>query len=198
MNFGRNFASWVAKLSNFSTLTMNNIPQKLRLIYVPFLVMAIGVIAGYSFLNWLVFIKFHILSLNESVVNLWVPLLIAWIPGLLWMQRRIKLLRLKRQKGDLPFLYLLVACFAIGISTVVAQSYLQTASGKLTALPDINSIEKQPATKYYTLKWFYVDKVHSGAKAILSTSGKQDEYLNMDLYFVSPILASPADTSRGA
>jgi len=177
---------------------MNNTPPKLRLIFLPFLTIAICVIPGYTFLNWLIFIKFHIISLNEEFVNLWIPLLLSFIPGLIWMRSRIKLLRLRTRKSDLPFVYLMVACFAIGISTAVAQSWLQTASGKLTALRDINDIEKQPASKYYTLKNVYIDKARTSAKAILSTSGRRDEYLNMTLFFVSPIMSSAADTSRGS
>ena len=179
------------------TPAMNSIPQKLRLIYLPFLVIAIAVIGGYTLLNWLLLIKFHVFSLKEDIVNLLIPLALPWIPCLLWMQRRIKLLRLKTRKGDLSFGYLVVAWAAISISAVTAQSWLQTASGKLTALEDINGIKKTPPTKYYTLKQFYIDKAHSSAKAILSTSGRGNQYLNMDLYFTSPILPTAADTSRG-
>jgi membrane associated rhomboid family serine protease len=177
---------------------MNNIPQKLRLIYGPFLLIALCFVAGYSFLNWLIFIKLQLFSLNEDIINLWLPFALPWIPGLIWIMPRIKLLRLKtKKKSDLPTLYLVVACITVGITTMVAQSYMQTATGRLTGLADISNIDKQPPTKYYSLKQFYIDKTRASAKAKFTVTGKYDQYLDMNLFYVSPVLVSAADTSGG-
>lgn len=169
--------------------------DKLKLIYKPFLIIAICIIAGYTLLNWIVFKKLQVFSLNEDIVNMWVPFALPWIPIYIWLRRRIKLLNLKRKKGDLPFLYILIAVFAIAIPTIVAQSYLQTASGVLTKLDNISQIEKQDVTKYYSLKGFYVDKNNIGVQSSIDVSGKNNEYFNMNLFIALPILNSSADTS---
>jgi hypothetical protein len=141
---------------------MTGLTEKLKLIYKPFLVIAISIIAGYTLLNWLFIIKLHILSLNEEMVNFWIPFALPWIPLIMLLRPRIKLLNLKRKKGgDLPSFYVFIAGFAIVIPTIIAQSYLQTATGKLTKLYSISQIDKQEATKYYNLKNFYLEPVHN-------------------------------------
>jgi membrane associated rhomboid family serine protease len=168
--------------------------KKLQLIYQPFLIIAICVIGGYTFLNWSVFIKLHAFKLNEDIVNMWIPFALPWIPILIWLRPRIKLLNLKRKKGDLPGLYILIAGFAIIAPTIIAQSYLEKATGKLTKLDNITQIDKQEATKYYALKTFYIDKFHIGVANKFDVSGKHNEYFNMDLFVALPIFATPADT----
>ena len=157
--------------------------EKLKLIYKPFLIIAICIIAGYTLLNWLIFKKLQIFSLNEDIVNMWIPFALPWIPILIWLRPRIKLLNLKRKKGDLPWLYIFIAGFAIAIPTIIAQSYLQTASGILTKLDNISEIEKQGATKYYSLKDFYIDKNNIGVKSSFDVSGKNNEYFKYILHY---------------
>ncbi|MBZ5857309.1 rhomboid family intramembrane serine protease [Flavihumibacter profundi] len=174
---------------------MTGLTNKLRLIYKPFLIIAIGVIAGYTLLNWLVFKKLQVISPNEDIVNIWIPFILPWIPILIWLRPRIKLLNLKRKKGDLPFLYILIAGIAIAIPTIIAQFYLETASGILSKLDNISQIEKQAATKYYTIKDFYIDKNNIGVESSFDVSGKNNQYFNMNLFIAMPILNSSADTS---
>jgi membrane associated rhomboid family serine protease len=94
-------------------------------------------------------------------------------------------------------LYLFSAVLAIGIPAFIAQEYLSTATGKLTRLENIGQIQKQPPTKYYTLTKYYVDKAHPGIHPKVTISGKHNQDFNMYLYFVLPILTSPADTASG-
>jgi len=168
--------------------------KKIRLIYLPFLGIAIGFIVLYTFLHWLLFIKTNTLSIKEDILNFWLPFGLPWIPILLWLRPRIKLLKLKDRKGNLPFLYQFIAAMAIAVPTIVAQSYIETASGVLTPLENINQINKQEQTKYYTLKNFYIDKLHIGVHPSFEVNGKYNENFNMHLYVVLPILESAADT----
>lgn len=174
---------------------MNNQIEKLRLIYKPFLIIAISVIGGYTFLNWLLFIHLQTFTVKEDIINVWIPMALPWIPIIIWLRPRIKLLNLKSRKGDLPGLYIFIAGFAIAAPTLVAQSYIEKATGKLTALDRITQIDRQELTKYYSLKTFYIDKRHIGVQNKFDVSGKHNEYFNMNLFVVLPIFASPADTS---
>lgn len=173
---------------------MNKQKKKLKLIYKPFLIIAICVVGGYTFLNWLLFIKLHAFNPNEDIVNIWIPFALPWIPILIWLRPRIKLLNLKRKKADLPGLYIFIAGFAIIAPIIIAQSYLQKATGKLTKLDNITQIDKQEATKYYALKTFYIDKLHIGVQNKFDVSGKHNEHFNMNLFVVLPIFSTPADT----
>lgn len=173
---------------------MDRFNEKLKLIFVPFLIIAFSIIGGYTFLNWLLFIKLHAFSLKEDIINFWIPFVLPWIPILIWLRPRINLLNLKRKKGNLPGLYIFISGFAIAIPTIISQSYLETASGTLSQLNNISQIEKQPASKYYTLNEFYMDKSNIGVKSVFDISGKSSEYFNMNLFVALPILTSPKDT----
>jgi len=176
---------------------MNSFIDKLKFIFVPFLVIAVCVIGGYTFLNWLLFIKWHAFSVRENIPNNWIPLVLPWIPVLIWLRPRLKLLYLKSLKGNPFAFYLFFSAFAIAIPAIFAQSYLETATGKLTELQSINQINQKEATKYYTLNNYYIDKKHIGVKSSINISGKSNAYYNMHLYFALPILASPNDTLSG-
>jgi len=174
---------------------MRTITKKLRFIYLPFLVMAISFIVLYTFLNWLLFIKTHTFSIKEDIINLWLPFGLPWIPVLIWLRPRIKLLKITGGKRDnLPFLYQFIAALAMAIPTIVAQGYMEKASGTLTSLETINQIDKSEQTKYYTLKDFFIDKINVGVHPSFDVSGKHNEKLNMHLYIVLPLLGSEKDT----
>jgi rhomboid protease GluP len=173
---------------------MKSFPEKLKQVFVPFLIIASCIIGGYTFLNWLLFIKLQVFSLKEDIIKIWVPFALPWIPIWIWLLPRIKLLNLKQKKGDLRSLYIIIAGVAIVVPTLIAQSYLATASGKLTQLDNINVIEKHEATKYYTLKNFHIDKSHIGVQSSFEITGKGSQYFNMKLFVAMPIFQSAKDT----
>ncbi len=156
--------------------------------------MTISFIVIYTFLNWLLFIKTNTFSIKEDIVNFWLPFGLPWIPVLLWLRPRIKLLKLTGGNGNLPFLYQFIAALAMAIPTIVAQGYIEKASGTLTKLETINEIDKGEQTKYYTVKNFHIDKTNIGVHSAFDVSGKHNENFNMHLYVVLPILGSEADT----
>jgi len=170
---------------------MNRQSKKLRLIYLPFLIIAVSVIGGYTFLNWLIICKLQFFSIKDIIVSFIIPFILPWIPILIWLRPLIKLLNLETKRdSNLPFLYQAIAAFAIVAPTIVAQAYLDTATGKLTELDNISQIDKHEATKYYTLKNCYVDKRNVSFINKVEVSGKHNEDLNLRIYIVCPILKS--------
>jgi membrane associated rhomboid family serine protease len=170
------------------------IKQKLNLIYKPFLIIAICVIGGYTFLNWLLLIKLQLIPIKEIVINFWIPFAIPWVPILIWLRPKIKLLNLKTKKGDSYFLYQFIAALAITAPTIVAQTFIESASGKLSKLENIRQIESANHSKYYTIKNFYIDKDHIGVQNSFDVSGKNNQDFNMHLYVAVPILENASDT----
>ena len=165
--------------------------DKLQIIYKPFLLIALSFILIYTFLNWLLFIKIGI-PLKEDIVEFWLPFGLPFIPILIWLRPRIKLLKFKNE--DASFVYQLLACIAIAIPTIIAQEYLKTATGELTKLKVISELSKTETTKYYTLQNFNIDKQHIAIQNTVSTSGRNNERFNMLIYVVMPILENTSDT----
>ena len=174
---------------------MKNLKEKFKLIYLPYLVIAICFVVFYTLLNWVVFIKTDFITLKEEIINLWLPFILPWIPILIWLRPRIKLLSFKNENAS--FGYQFLASMAIAFPTIVAQEYLTTATGRLTQLESISLYEKKEATKYYSLNKYFIDKENVGILNTATVSGKHNEYLNLLVYVALPILNTPADTVIG-
>jgi hypothetical protein len=142
---------------------MKTVREKLRVIWLPFLLIAVSFIVLYTFWNWLLFIQFSAVHVQEDIVKFWLPFTLPWIPVYIWLRPGIRLLRLKRKGNDnLPFLYQFVAVGAIAASTVVAQEYLSTATGKLQVLQIIGGNRAKEKTKYYSIERYYLFKAGAG------------------------------------
>ena len=172
---------------------MKGLADKLRLIYKPFVLIAIGFILTYTLLHWLLFIKGGI-PLKEDIVKFWLPFGLPWIPVLIWLRPRIKLLHFKNDNGS--FFYQFLACIAIAIPTIIAQEYMITATGKLTELNYISQITQHDKTKYYSLKNYFIDKKHIAVQNTASVTGKHNNNFNMFIYVAIPILENNADTLK--
>ena len=172
---------------------MKGLSDKLRLIYKHFGLIAIGFILTYTLLHWLLFIKAGV-PLKEDIVKFWLPFGLPWIPILIWLRPRIKLLNFKNDNAS--FGYQFLASIAIAIPTIITQEYLVTATGKLTQLDNIYQITKSEQTKYYSLKNYYIDKQHIAVQNTASVTGKHNENFNMLIYVAMPILENNADTLK--
>lgn len=171
-------------------------PSKLKLIFMPFLVIGIGFISVYSFLNWLLFIKLNIFSMNQEVRNAWLPFILTCLVIYLWIAPRVKLLKLKSLKPDYISLYLLAAGAVIIVPTIIAQEYLTTATGKLTELESIRSINMVEQTKFYTVKNYFVSKRNFGTYISAEARGRYNEKLHLTLYLSLPIYLSSIKTAE--
>lgn len=172
---------------------MTGLSDKLKLIFKPFVIIAICFIATYTFLHWALFIKAGI-PLKEDIVKFWLPFGLPFIPILIWLRPRIKLLHFKNDNGSFGFQFL--ACIAIAIPTIIAQEYLITATGKLTAVENVAQIDKTEKTKYYSLKNFYIDKQRIAVRNTASVTGKNNTDFNMLIYVAMPIFQNNTDTSK--
>lgn len=172
---------------------MTGLSDKIKLIFKPFLIIAICFIATYTFLHWALFIKAGI-PLKEDIVKFWLPFGLPFIPILIWLRPRIKLLHFKNDNAS--FGYQFLACLAISLPTIIAQEYLITATGKLTTVENVTKIDKIEKTKYYSLKNYYIDKQRISVRNTASVTGKNNSDFNMLIYVALPIFENIADTTK--
>jgi rhomboid protease GluP len=170
--------------------------QKFRLIFIPFFLSALGYIILYTFLHWLLLIKWQLLNVKEDYVDTWGPLILPWIAALTWLGKRIKLLQLKRNKGDSTFGIQMMASLAIAAPVIIAQNYLETASGKLTVLNHVEEITTNPSTKFYEIRSYYIDTASKGVAYTSDVSGKYNESLNLHIYLSSPMYDSVIPSTK--
>lgn len=172
---------------------MTGLSDKIKIIYKPFLIIAICFIAIYTFLHWALFIKAGI-PLKEDIVKFWLPFGLPFIPVIIWLRPRIKLLHFKNDNGN--FGYQFLAVIAIAIPTIIAQGYLITATGKITLVDNVSQIDKTEKTKYYSIKNYYIDKQRIAVRNTATITGKNNTDFNMFIYVAMPIFENIADTSK--
>jgi len=156
--------------------------QKLVLIFVPFLLASTGMLVGYTLLHWLLIGELDRHAIREDYVTIWIPFVLPWTVLLTWLRPRIKLLRLPLA-GNRVFSYQLVGAIIMATPIIVAQIYLDTATGKLTELSRPNLIGDHAATKFYSISHYYIDTSHRGTAYISEVTGRYGGDLDL-LYYI--------------
>jgi len=167
---------------------MTSFQTKLRLIFKPFLFVSTCSIIVYTFLNWLLVINLHVIKMEDDTINLIIPVVLLWVPLLIWVRPLIKLLKLKTSgRNDPVFAMLILLWVVVGVPLVISQEYMDTATGKLTRLTALSEIIRFPETKYYIAKRYYVNKRLVHVKTYFSVSGKGNNNFDMNIYASVPV-----------
>ncbi len=176
--------------------TREVIIQKFRLIFIPFLLTAIAYLVVYTFLRWLIFIKLQIFEVNEEYLDVWAPFILPWIAVLFWLNKRLKLLNLKKGTRNAIGGFQLAAAFAIAFPIIVAQLYIETASGSLTQLARLDDIAVRPPSKFYTISSYYIDTVNRGVAYTSEVSGKYGGSLDLHIYISCPVYDADREPTK--
>lgn len=161
--------------------------QKIKSLFIPFVVVSVGFIGLYTFFNWLLFIKLDLLPLRQEVKDFGLPVFFCWLTIVFCLKPRLQLLNLTNKKGeDRSFFYQMVALGLIAIPAIIAQQYLITASGTLTQLDSISAIDKQEKSKFYTVGHYFVAKQGFGAHTAMETTEK-NRSLRVQLFLALPM-----------
>ncbi|WP_204251671.1 hypothetical protein [Flavobacterium ginsenosidimutans] len=158
--------------------------SKLKHILPIFLLISLSTIIGLLLIRWVFTIEFEIFDFKEKIWNFWLPVLLPWIPILIWLRPRFKILILKND--HLKFFFQFLSAITITACLINSQEYLTTATGKLQKLSKITDIEKTEKSRYYKLTNFSVATNYGGTHTAFSRSGRNND-LNFDIYFVVPI-----------
>lgn len=163
---------------------------KLKHILPTFLAVTFGTVFGLALLRWLLCIQFSLLDIKEEIWVLWIPLIFPWIPITIWLRQRFRILTVKKGDADKArFFFQIISWGVMTVMLLVSQNYLTTSTGKLETLSNIKDIDDIEKVRYYKLTNFSVDKHFSGAYTDFRTSGKYNQHLNFDIYFVTPFVA---------
>ncbi len=173
---------------------MKSLFTKLKVIYLPLLLLGLVFLLGYTFTHWLLLIKLNLFSMSQEIINFGLPVLLSCSLVFFYIRPRLKQFEFVRSHSR--FFYQLIAVISIAVPTIIAQSYIETATGELTQLQSIHELPQQPQTKYYQLNQFYIDKNKLGVFAKFETTGKHNTDFNMRLYFALPIFKDRSESFR--
>jgi rhomboid protease GluP len=168
--------------------TLETYITKLKHILPTFFIIALSTIIGLLLFRWIFAIQFDIIDIKEEVWCFWLPMGLPWIPILIWLRPRLRILTFKKDNDNGRFFFQFISAGTIISCLLVSQNYLTTATGKLQQLSNIKEIDKVENSRYYKLDNFSVVPYFGGSYTDFRTSGKYNQTLNFDIFFVTPIL----------
>lgn len=175
----------------------SNFTKKLKLLFIPFLIISFSFCVVYTFLNWLLLIKLQLFSLKDIFIEFGIPFILIAIIVIFYFRPKLKILNLKRKNGKSSMdFYLFITGLTIAIPTIIAQNYIATATGKLTQVENVSAITTLEPTKYYKINRLYVDKTRIGTYTLFEVTGRYGTDFNMDLYVVAPIFDKKNNVSK--
>lgn len=84
---------------------MKDIQLKIKHIFIPFVMVMLVTLIGYSALRWLLDIKLGILPIQEFWLDFMFPMGASYLTVSIWMNKRFQILDIDKDKTDLYFSY---------------------------------------------------------------------------------------------
>lgn len=170
--------------------------NKLELLYKPFLVVLLGLVIGYTFLNWVIFIQLGAFQFKKIIIEFVIPIILCAIAAWFYLGKRLKMLKIDFGNGNLRDFYKFILWIIFIIPLIIAQKYIVSASGEMTKIGSIAQIENVEQTKYYTVQNYYINRKLIGAHSEFNVSGRHNNHFNMRIYVAAPIFERKNDSKR--
>ena len=172
---------------------MKHFSDRLKILVLPYLLLTLLFIVGYTFLNWFLCIYTKWVAIKEMYIDFIFPLLIVVVLVYYFIRPRLHIIQLSPGKDS--FGIQLLIGISMFVPTAIAQNYIDKATGTLTEVHRISDISKLPESKYYDVDLFYLDTTHVGLYKTSSVSGKYNQELNFQLYIAIPMFNTAKDTN---
>ena len=159
---------------------------KLKELFLPFILIGLGTTMAYVAFRYVFDIKFGLLHWEEQYLNYWIPLFLPWVPILIWIRPRIRILKYRdwgRSDNYLAIQFLM--SLAIGIPTKISQEYLIRAPYDQIELNHIQEIHEHPNEKYFHLDEFHFSRDQAVSHITSKVTGKGTN-LNLHQYHAIP------------
>ncbi|MGH1339048.1 MAG: rhomboid family intramembrane serine protease [Aureispira sp.] len=159
---------------------------KYQSIYLPFLLLMVGVFFGYGLLRWLFDIQLGFLPFSEDMLDYWIPIALPWLPLSIWIHPRIQLLQLSWDKENAYSFYLYLMAIVIILPTCISQQYLKTSSFALIEVDTAEQIQATPNEKYFKIQAFELDTSEMVSYTSAKVIGKNEDQVQYQASFLCP------------
>lgn len=165
---------------------MKNIKIKIKEVYLPFLLVSIGTFVFYNLVRWTFDVHLGILPLKEDLLNFWIPLAFPWLPLLIWLRRRIRILDVNGQSDNGYFAYQFAMVLAIAFPIIVSQNYVEKAPYNLIKINNVEEVNQYENEKFFKFSAFNLKKIYSTFSVTARTSGRYKDKLHFHLFISTP------------
>lgn len=162
---------------------------KFKYIFPVYVFIYLGTVVGLYVLRYLLSIKFSIIDIDVKIWELWIPMILPGLLLLIFLQPRMKILTFKNNE-DTSFMIVFVGWIFILVTTINSQQYLVNSTGSLSKVDSYEAIQGDSVRYVAFNKPIYLNRNQLGFSADVSVSGKHNQDLNFDFYFVFPFVKS--------
>lgn len=148
-----------------------------------FLVVICTVVLALAF-RWFFSINSNILILKEEYYEIWFPFILPWIPITIWLRPKLRILKFKNSNRD-TFGHQAIVGITMVAMLLTSNHYLTESNAKFKDLYSIEDLRENYA-RYISLEKIQLDRTLMSAHTNFRTSGKYNQHLNFDIYFVYP------------
>lgn len=166
---------------------MKDIKIKLKYIFIPYLLIAIGTISIYTLLRNFFDYKLDILNFKSGINDLLFPTFFVAISLFIFFRKRVRIIyseRFTRGNGIYP----VTAAVIILIPVLLFQGYLKDSASVLHEIKDVNKINNSKKTDCYKIQEFNVNKNNAGVYRETTTYDGKDKKIEFRNYFAVPIV----------
>ena len=165
---------------------MKDIKLKIIHVFLPFVIVTLATIIGYSALRWLFDFKLGLIPLKEDILNMWIPIFLPWVPILYVMNKRLQILDIRQIEKDKTFGYQMIMWFSIMVPLIVSQMYIEVAAFDLNEVHSPTEIQYLDNEKYFKINQFQIEKQNCSNYFHTRITGKHSDNMNFYSYFACP------------
>lgn len=129
---------------------MSTFFKKVNYVFVPYLLVSVITISIYLAFIWLFEIKLNILALDNDLLRFVIPMAIPWLPVLLFLRRRLRVLRYKNENNQ--FLTQALMVFSMSIPMIAGSYYLDLLCYDLIPIDNIQDIAQHNNDHFFDIK----------------------------------------------
>ncbi|WP_343303684.1 hypothetical protein AAHN97_19180 [Chitinophaga niabensis] len=166
---------------------MESFYKKVRLVFVPYLVLLVISLAAYSFFNWRFYLLHPSDHIQEAVMLVILPIGLAIVAVLTWLRPRLRLLTVPSPKTSPQFTLNILSIMAVAIPIILFQYLLLSATGDLRKVHAPSDIAKAGYAKYYSVEEFADLKKYAYIR-FATTSANKGRTLIHHQYFAMPLI----------
>lgn len=165
---------------------MKGIKPKIIHVYIPFVIVTLATIIGYSSIRWFLEIKIGFLPIQDIWLNFMFPLFFSYLTVSIWLNKRIQILDINKKKKDHTYNYKLTMVVLISIPFIISQNYISSASYDLNHLDSPTGIHHLKNEKFFKIDQFNIDQQKCISYVTSTITGKYNDDLNFKLYYACP------------
>jgi len=172
---------------------MSNYSIKYRHIFPTFLWVTLGFVLILSAARYFLAIRSEIVHFKLEVWEIVFPVFLPWIPILIWLRPRLRILYFKDEdsnRGRNQLMFHSVTWATVLATAMISQSYMTSATGSLQHLSTLSDAHTSKLSHYYQIQNFAIRRDYESSYSQMKTSGRRNQTLTITFYFVWPMVDS--------